>query len=198
MAYVIKTKKSEVELPYLPKNGKLKNGTDVTLDWYKDADERELFDILRHIVHEEGDSYPQDEMSNIDDFRSYYLSHDVFVCKKTSTGEVIGGFYVKPNFPGRCSHICNAGFIVKASSRGYGVGTFMAEAYLQIARDLGYLASFFNLVFVSNESSLNLWRKLGFTEIGRVPNAGKLKGRGMTDALQFYYDLTSLTKLTVE
>ncbi|XP_052068806.1 uncharacterized protein LOC127708049 [Mytilus californianus] len=198
MAYVIKTKKSEVELPYLPKNGILKNGIAVTLDWYKEADERELFEILRYIVHEEGDSYPQDEMSTLEDFRSYYLSHDVFVCKIITTGELIGGFYVKPNFPGRCSHICNAGFIVKASSRGYGAGTFMAEAYLQIARDLGYLGSFFNLVFVSNESSVKLWRKLGFTEIGRVPKAGKLKGRDMTDALQFYYDLTTLPKLIME
>lgn len=26
---------------------------------------------------------------------------------------VAGCFYVKPNFPGRCSHVCNGGFIVR-------------------------------------------------------------------------------------
>ena len=30
----------------------------------------------------------------------------------------------------------------------------------------------------------------GFQEIGIVPKAGKLKGIGYTDAIQFYYDLT--------
>ena len=139
-----------------------------------------------------GNSYPQDDMTNIEDFRKYYLSHDVFVCKDHETDEVLGAFYIKPNFPGRCSHICNAGFIVKKSERGQGLGKFMAENYLYMARDLGYKASFFNLVFVSNEASIHLWRKLGFKEIGRVPKAGNLKDIGYTDALQFYYDLTTL------
>ena len=102
----------------------------------------------------------------------------------------MGAFYIKPNFPGRCSHICNAGFIVRKEDRGCGIGSFMVEMYLKLAKDLGYKASFFNLVFVSNDTSVKMWRKFGFKEIGRVPNAGNLKGRGFTDALQFYYDLT--------
>lgn len=190
MAYHIKSKKSSVDLPYLPKAGKLKDGTDVILDKYDDKHEEEVHEILRYIVNEEGDSYPQEDMTTVEDFRAYYLTHDVFVCLDKVSGEVLGAFYIKPNFPGRCSHICNAGFIVKVSARGRGIGSFMVENYLQLAKDLGYRASFFNLVFVSNEASIRLWRKFGFTEIGRVPNAGNLKGIGYTDALQFYYDLT--------
>ncbi|XP_060577637.1 uncharacterized protein LOC132734801 [Ruditapes philippinarum] len=147
-------------------------------------------EILRYIVNEEGDSYPQEDMTSVEDFRAYYLTHDVYVCYDKQTQEVLGAFYIKPNFPGRCSHNCNAGFIVKKSARGRGVGSFMVENYLKIARDLGYRASFFNLVFVTNETSVKMWRKFGFTEIGRVPNAGNLKGRGYTDAIQFHYDLT--------
>ena len=30
---------------------------------------------------------------------------------------VAGCFYVKPNFPGRCSHVCNGGFIVRSVSK---------------------------------------------------------------------------------
>ena len=26
-------------------------------------------------------------------------------------------FYVKPNFPGRCAHVCNGGFITKKNFR---------------------------------------------------------------------------------
>ncbi|XP_045163647.1 uncharacterized protein LOC123527971 [Mercenaria mercenaria] len=190
MAYHIKSKKSEVNLEYLPKTATIKDGTEVVLDVYEEKHEKEVHEILRYIVNEEGDSYPQEDMTSIEDFRAYYLTHDVYVCLDKETQEVLGAFYIKPNFPGRCSHICNAGFIVKKAARGRGVATFMVENYLQIARDLGYRASFFNLVFVTNETSIRLWRKFGFTEIGRVPNAGNLKGKGYTDALQFYYDLT--------
>lgn len=53
---------------------------------------------------------------------------------------------VKPNFPGRCSHICNGGFITRLDSRDRGVGTVMGLSFLRLARDLGYRASYFNLV----------------------------------------------------
>lgn len=191
---MIKKKKSDVVLPYLPFEGQIKDGRKVILDYYKDEDEAQVHAIMKYIVNEEGNSYPQEDLANVEDFRSYYLSHDVFVCRDVTSGKVLGSFYVKPNFPGRCSHICNAGFAVEKSSRGFGVGKFMVGHYLQIARDLGYQASFFNLVFVSNEASVSLWRSMGFTELGRVPNAGNLKGRGYTDAIQFYYDLTKIDK----
>jgi L-amino acid N-acyltransferase YncA len=66
----------------------------------------------------------------------------------------------------------------------------MGHAFLLLAKDLGYRAAMFNLVFVTNEPSLRLWRALGFREIGRLPNAGNLKGLGYTDAIMFHYDLT--------
>ena len=62
----------------------------------------------------------------------------------------MGCFYVKPNFPGRCGHVCNGGFIVRKEVRGNGIGQMMGRSFLPLARDLGYSASFFNLVFVSN------------------------------------------------
>ena len=190
MAYVIKSVKKDIDLPYLPKPATLRGDRQVVLDRYQDKHETELHEILRYIVNEEGNTYPQEDMTNVEDFRAYYLSHDVFVVLDRDTEEVLAGFYIKPNFPGRCSHICNAGFIVKKTARGLGIGSFMVENYLLLARDLGYRASFFNLVFVTNTASVNLCRKFGFTEIGIVPQAGNLKGVGFTDAIQFYFDLT--------
>jgi hypothetical protein len=37
---------------------------------------------------------------------------------------------------GRCSHICNAGFITTTAARGKGVGYAMGEAYLDFAPKL--------------------------------------------------------------
>ena len=48
-------------------------------------------------------------------FKSYYFSYDVFVLKNEN--EVIGCFYIKPNFPDKCSHFCNGGFLVSKKYR---------------------------------------------------------------------------------
>ena len=197
MAYTI-AKKATPKLPYLPKSGSLKTGRHVVLDYFRPSDENEVHAIVVCVVNEEGDSYPYYDMSSVEDFRKYYLSHDAFVCRDAETNEVLGAFYVKPNFPGRSSHICNSGFVVKKPHRGTGIGSFLVPQFLQIARDLGYRASFFNLVFSSNATSLALWRKYGFKEIGVVPQAGYFEGQGYVDAIQFYYDLTTIPQTSMD
>ncbi|KAI0753099.1 hypothetical protein C8Q80DRAFT_1096395 [Daedaleopsis nitida] len=88
---------------------------------------------------------------------------------------IAGCYYVKPNYPGRSSHICNAGFLVPPSQRGHGVGAVLARSYLSYGPRLGYEASVFNLVYVNNVASVKLWEALGFTQAGRIPRAGRLK-----------------------
>lgn len=88
---------------------------------------------------------------------------------------VAGCYYVKPNYPGRSSHICNAGFLVPVSQRAKGVGAALARSFLHYAPRLGYEASVFNLVFVNNTASVRLWESLNFTKAGLIPRAGRLK-----------------------
>lgn len=153
--------------------------------------------VLLNDVIEKGNEYPQRKVLDQNGFRAYFLSHDAFSVSRKDTKEVVGIFYIKPNFPGRCSHICNGGFIVKPAYRLQGIGRFMAQQFLKLARKAGYLAVFFNLVFISNAASMQLWPSLGFVQTGTVPRAGLLRtGNGdeeaYVDAAQFYYDLTSL------
>jgi hypothetical protein len=53
----------------------------------------------------------------------------------------LGSFYVKPNYPGRSSHVCNGGFLVTGARRNAGVGRLLAEAYLEWAPKLVRLLS---------------------------------------------------------
>ncbi len=99
----------------------------------------------------------------------------------------MGCFYIKPNFPGRASHICNGGFIASPNFRRLGVAKFLAACFESLAQDLGYRASFFNLVFASNTASLQLWRSLPqYKQTGCVPNAIRRKDGSFVDAYQFY------------
>ncbi|KAH9855989.1 hypothetical protein C2E23DRAFT_866553 [Lenzites betulinus] len=110
---------------------------------------------------------------------------------RTWEESIAGCYYVKPNYPGRSSHICNAGFLVPPSQRGHGIGTVLARSYLHYGPRLGYEASVFNLVYVNNVASVKLWEGLNFEKAGRIPRAGRLRtadgqGEEYVDAWVFY------------
>ncbi|MBD2092114.1 GNAT family N-acetyltransferase [Microcoleus sp. FACHB-1515] len=182
----------------LPVFKTLKNGMTIALDEMLPS-EREIVRSLLNTVVMEGQTYPHLQPLSEAEFAAYWLVQDAFVVRKVEasdrsqsmTGEILGAFYLKPNFPGRCSHICNAGFIVQPAARGLGIGRFMGEAMLAIAPTRSYTAVMFNLVFASNTASLKLWESLGFTAIGRIPNAVRLEGDRHVDACMLYRCLES-------
>lgn len=200
MAYVIEAKKGEEEIKGLPVVIELKNGLKGRLQQAREKDFEQMRALLNETI-EEGLTYPQLSTLDPSQFKAYFLSHYAFsvtlINENHKEGEeeeeeVIGCFYIKPNFPGRSSHICNGGFLTKKERRGLGVATEMAKRYLRLAREVGFRASFFNLVYVSNAPSLRIWEKLNFQCVGVVPNAGLLSNGVYTDAKQFYFDLTTL------
>lgn len=172
----------------------LKNGLAVELD-YMHPQEQEVVNSLLNLVIIEGKTYPQNQPLSQAEFATYWLNQDAFVVRASvedathQPKEVLGGFYLKPNFPGRCSHVCNAGFIVQPGLRGQGIGRFMGEAMLEIAANLGYEGVMFNLVFETNIPSIQLWQSLEFKIIGQIPRAAKLADGQVVDALIFYRSL---------
>ncbi|KAK4987209.1 Protein spt10 [Elasticomyces elasticus] len=105
--------------------------------------------------------------------------------------QCLGSFYIKPNYPGRSSHVCNGGFLVTDAARNRGVGRLMGEGYIEWAPKLGYSYSVFNLVYETNVASLRIWDALGFKRIGRVKGCGNLKSypEQLIDAIIFGREL---------
>ncbi|KAJ6589822.1 hypothetical protein DFH09DRAFT_1140199 [Mycena vulgaris] len=163
---------------------------------------------------EDGMTYPQETMA-LDTFETYFFSGDVFLAifhagaiggpeasETNLTVEnareerawedcIAGYYYVKPNYPGRSSHICNGGFVVPPKQRGSGYGSALAKSYVQNAPKLGYQASVFNLVYTNNSASVRLWEGLNFKKAGLIPKAGRLRrrdgdGEEYVDAWVFY------------
>jgi ribosomal protein S18 acetylase RimI-like enzyme len=179
----------------LPVYKNLKNGIKVELD-YMHSEEVEQVRALFNAVIAEEKFYPQKQALTQSEFKAYWHSSDAFVVKVVSgtpqfhPQEILAAFYIKPNFPGRCSHICNAGFIVQPQMRGQKIGRIMGETMLSIAADLGYKAVMFNLVFETNIPSIRLWESLGFQTIGRIPAAVELDRNSYIDALMMYRQLS--------
>ncbi|TVY57601.1 Protein SPT10 [Lachnellula cervina] len=153
---------------------------------------------------EGGDTYPMIETMSAEQFSTYWFqnfgaimllgnieSADEVVEGKDWARECLGSFYIKPNYPGRSSHVCNAGFLVTDAARNKGVGRLMGESYLDWAPRLGYNYSVFNLVYETNVASCRIWDALGFKRIGRVKGAGNLKSYPgqLIDAIIYGRDL---------
>jgi GNAT superfamily N-acetyltransferase len=198
----------------IPYKSQLKDGRHVEVDFFRHsqthAEECEVFAgmALMNLVIREGRSWPfEEDFTSVDAYRGYFLSHTAFVARaldngmdakqrnSSSKGEMLGCFYIKPNFPGRCSHVCNGGFITAPRFRGLGVARLMGNVFLRAARDLGYKSSYFNLVFKSNVGSVKLWESLGFERVTVLEKAARLEGleEGELDTAYGYrYDLEKL------
>ncbi|PGH00262.1 hypothetical protein AJ79_08276 [Helicocarpus griseus UAMH5409] len=141
---------------------------------------------------EMGDTYPMMHPIPLDSFGPYWFSnfgavmllgdissiHEVQSMERMGTDWrkiCLGSFNIKPNYPGRSSHVCNGTFLVTDASRNRGVGRLMGEGYLEWAPLLGYTYSVFNLVYESNVASCRIWDALGFKRIGKVPGCGYLR-----------------------
>lgn len=116
-----------------------------------------------------GDTYPMDQPFEPEEFRKYWFAGCVGlvisghvetlddVLASASGGEpgngipmlhrepdwrelCLGTFYIKPNYPGRCCHIANGGFMTCRAKRQLGVGKVMGEAYIEWAANLVSIA----------------------------------------------------------
>ena len=102
---------------------------------------------------EKGDTYPMMTAMSLATFGTYWFQNfgAIMLLGEISTlqevgymdaqGEkweetCLGSFYVKPNYPGRSSHVCNGGFLVTEAARNRGVGRLMGEGYLEWAPKL--------------------------------------------------------------
>ncbi|SBT41498.1 GNAT family N-acetyltransferase [Micromonospora auratinigra] len=138
---------------------------------YTEADWAQVRPILTEVI-EAGDTFPYDPA-----WPSEVL-HDVWVERPPgltvvaeADGRILGTAKAGPNKPGPGSHVASASYMVPAAARGQGVGRALVEHTLDWARRQGYAAMQFNAVAESNTVAVRLYRRLGFTVIGTVPQA---------------------------
>ncbi|MEH0845718.1 GNAT family N-acetyltransferase [Micromonospora sp. CPCC 205711] len=91
---------------------------------------------------------------------------------------VLGTAKMGRNRPGPGAHVSTASFMVAGDARGRGVGRALAEHALDWARAQGFAAMQFNAVVESNTVAVELYRRLGFTVIGTVPESFAHPTRG--------------------
>lgn len=141
----------------------------VHLQRIRGSDEAALFAVFERIV-EDGEGFPQAPPLTRQVFQDTWLKTSTSVIGAFVAEQLVGAYYLKPNFAPRAGHIANAGYMVDRPARGRGAGRLLVEHSIGQAHSDGYSAVMFNLVFESNPARA-LYEELGWREIGRIPRA---------------------------
>ena len=176
---------------HFPIEAKLKDGSPIELVL---ADQRDVEPLrcLYGMIVEEGTSYPHERLPDGEDFEEYWFRGKTTVVAyplRSRGTELLGAFYLKPNWPGRARHVANAGFMVSPKSRNNGLGWLLGALMLDYARELGYRSVIFNLVFSENAAARHLWKKLGFVELGIIREAVRKNDGTYQDAVIMFQSL---------
>jgi GNAT superfamily N-acetyltransferase len=152
--------------PYLVRT---KSGDEVSVGPIAAGDTEQLFVLFSHIVAT-GEGYPHSPPLTRQDFEATWVAPVSIVVVAKLGDNVVGAYYLKPNFVGKASHIANAGYLVASEVRRSGIGRALIEDSIWRAPLVGFDAIQFNLVFESNPARA-LYEELGWRETGRVPEA---------------------------
>ena len=153
---------------------------------YKEQDLNALLEIWNEVV-EEGIAFPQLELLT-QETGSAFFQEQTFcgVAEDADSGQILGLYILHPNNVGRCGHICNASYAVKAGLRGRHIGETLVKHCLAKGKELGFGIMQFNAVVRSNEPALRLYKKLGFTRLGVIPGGFLMKDGSYEDIIPHY------------
>jgi len=84
---------------------------------------------------------------------------------------VLGTANMYANRAGPGAHVASASFMVASAARGGGVGRALVEDALTWARAAGFRSMQFNAVAETNAAAVELYRSVGFSIAGTVPDA---------------------------
>lgn len=160
---------------------------DVMVRQYITSDLPAMIDIWNAVV-EDGIAFPQMESLN-EQTGAEFFAEQTYSGVAIADGEVVGLYILHPNNIGRCGHICNASYAVKAGMRGRHIGEALVTDCLAQGKSHGYRIMQFNAVVRTNLSARKLYEKLGFVQLGVIPGGFLMKDGHYEDICPYYHTL---------
>ena len=156
---------------------------------YEASDTIPAVNIWNQVV-EEGVAFPQEEKLTEETGKVFFEEQSFTgIAYDGETGEVAGLYILHPNNIGRCGHICNASYAVRRDLRGNRIGETLVTHCLKTAKEMGFGIMQFNAVVRSNTYALRLYKKLGFVQLGVIPEGFRMKDGHYEDIIPHYYVL---------
>lgn len=156
---------------------------------YEKRDLKSMIRIWNEVV-EEGVAFPQEELLNDITGAEFFASQTYTAVAEDENSRTIHGLYIlHPNNVGRCGHICNASYAVSSESRGRHIGEKLVSDCLIQAKKHAFKILQFNAVVENNTHARHLYERLGFIQLGTIPNGFRMKDGHFENICPYYHEL---------
>jgi ribosomal protein S18 acetylase RimI-like enzyme len=150
-----------------------KDGRKVVLRTLRWEDLDDLLDFINSLVDEDTNILRASKVSREEEIE--WLSNifkrvgkgEIFCVAAEADGHLVANSEIIRG-SGYSSHVGLIGIAVKKGFRGVGVGTELMKTLEECARKMGLKVLTLS-VFANNQPAINLYRKMGFVETGRIP-----------------------------
>ena len=161
----------------------------LTITPYAPADLPEAVGIWNEVVLA-GEAFPQEAPLTEADGHLFFAGQSFTgIARSVQTGQAVGLYILHPNNVGRCGHICNASYAVRADLRGRGIGEALVRHCMTQGRALGFTILQLKAVVSSNTAALRLYQKLGFVRLGVIPGGFRRADGRFADIIPHYRPL---------
>lgn len=148
-------------------------------------------DYMKNIwneVVEDGIAFPQIETLTNESAKDFFAAQ-TYCGVAENDGTVLGLYILHPNNVGRCGHIANASYAVSSSCRGLHIGEKLVLDCIEQARIHGFGILQFNAVVATNTHARHLYERVGFKQLGTIPNGFHMKDGHYEDICPYYIEL---------
>ena len=160
----------------------------ITVREYGENDIKGMISVWNEVV-KDGVAFPQTEELDFESGKKFFAEQTCCPVATDENGEILGMYILHPNNVGRCGHISNASYAVSSFARRKGVGRAVVTDCIKKAKELGFGILQFNAVVASNTAALALYKSLGFTQLGVIPDGFRLKDGNYDDIIPHYIKL---------
>ena len=143
-----------------------------------------MISIWNEVV-EEGVAFPQEEFLDESTGAEFFAAQS-YNGVAEEDGKVVGLYILHPNNIGRCGHICNASYAISSAFRGQHIGEKLVTDCLRMGKELGFRIMQFNAVVENNIHARHLYERLGFTQLGVIPEGFRMKDGHYENICPYY------------
>ena len=141
---------------------------------FRQEDTAEAIAVWNQVV-EDGIAFPQTEALTEETGRAFFEGQTYTGIALDESETVVGLYILHPNNLGRCGHICNCSYAVRSDCRGQHIGELLVRDSLKQGKACGFRILQFNAVVATNTPALQLYKKIGFTQLGTIPDGFLMK-----------------------
>lgn len=156
---------------------------------YEEKDIPQMIAIWNEVVMA-GNAFPQEEALTIETGKEFFAAQTYCgVAEDVDNSHIYGLYILHPNNIGRCGHICNASYAVAGKSRGLHIGEKLVLDSLRQGKIHGFGILQFNAVVATNIHARHLYERLGFVQLGTIPNGFRMPDGHYEDICPYYHEL---------